>query len=382
MKMKILIPAILFLQCSLMAQQVSTLLTNANVDNLTLDSVGNIYGSGYTTGKVTKITPAGVTSTYATIIEGLGGSVFDKQGNLFVSNYNNGNIYKIEPSGSYTIFVHLGANAGPAGLAIDGVGNIYAACSGTSAASLSIIKKITPMGVISDFSTGTPSNYFAPGGLVFDDLGNLYVSNYANGNICKITSSGAVSVITTIPSATNGNFVAYMAFNNGNLFVCHAGGNKIYKIDLTTNTRTLLTGTGVASSTNGGLSTASFNGPNGIAVTPDGNTIYISEIGGNNLRVISNLISGIYDYKTKAIKATATLNQHALSIKSSAFERGVLSIRLYNMEGQEVWVSSTTLENDVDFEKTFTINNLNRLAFYILTIENNGKYFNQKLFHQ
>ena len=359
------------------AQTVSTLLTNANADNLTLDLQGNIYASGYNTGEINKITPNGVASVYANITVGLAGSVFDTQGNLFVANYNNGNIYKILSDGSYTIFVNLGTTSGPAGLAINSAGDIFAACSGTATSPLSIIKKITSSGAVNNFSTGTFSNYFAPGGLTFDTNDNLYVSNYANANICKITPTGTISVFTTIPGASGSSFVAYLTFNNGFIYVCHAGGNKIYKVDLAGN-RTLYSGTGSASSNDGSTATATFNMPNGIVATNSGDKIYVSEISGNNVRQITTLL-GTTNFDND-IEAKVFLNGNDLSVISNNFKLGKLNIELYDMNGKKIWEKKTQ-NNKIIFSAKYALPNLISEGVYTVKILNEDKILSKKIIY-
>lgn len=98
------------------------------------------------------------------------------------------------------------------GLGVDGSGNVYAADF-----SASTIRRITPTGVTSTFAgtansrgatnaTGTAARFSSPYGLTVDGSDNLFVSDYANCIIRKITS-GAV-VTTPIGTAGTCKFTA------------------------------------------------------------------------------------------------------------------------------------------------------------------------------
>jgi len=80
----------------------------------------------------------------------------------------------------------------PEGMVIDPSGNIYLADRGNH-----IIRKITPAGVVSTIAgTGTPgyldgsdisASFNEPTGLALDAQGNLYVTDFANERIRKIS---------------------------------------------------------------------------------------------------------------------------------------------------------------------------------------------------
>ena len=83
------------------------------------------------------------------------------------------------PAGAVSTFAS-GLN-GPEGLAFDAAGNLYVANWGDST-----ISKVTPAGVVSTFVS---SGVNGPYGPVFDAAGNLYVANYGNSTISEITPS-------------------------------------------------------------------------------------------------------------------------------------------------------------------------------------------------
>jgi hypothetical protein len=136
---------------------------------------------------------------------------------------------------------------------------------------------------VSTFATG----FNAPLGLAFDSEWNLYVSNYNSGVINKVTTSGVVSAFASIPNSPQSR-IQYLLFGRtGNLYVPAYGHHKIYKVT-PSGVVSVLTGTGIAGGNNGPLDSASFNGPNSIAMNKSGE-IYISEYNANRIRKISGV---------------------------------------------------------------------------------------------
>lgn len=90
---------------------------------------------------------------------------------------------------------------GPEGLALDALGNLYVADAGNS-----VIRKITPAGVVTTFAgsagqlgstngTGATARFSAPCALCFGPAGILYVADRGNHLIRKITPAGVVTTL-------------------------------------------------------------------------------------------------------------------------------------------------------------------------------------------
>ena len=245
---------------------------------LTVDALGSIYlVDGQQIRKIT----AGVASTFAGSTfagsaDGIGsqarfrnpnGLVLDSVGNLFVADRDNHTIRKVTPSQLVTTFAGLsgvsgsadgaGPDArfqGPQKLAIDSADNLY-----VTDFSNHTIRKITPAGVVSTFAgvagargnadgTGSAARFAQPYDIAADRAGNLYVSDYLNNSIRKITRE---AVVTTVAGSGRAPFSA-------NLFA---------------------DGTGSA---------ARFYQPGSVAVDTEGR-IYVSDVGHNVIRVGSVL---------------------------------------------------------------------------------------------
>jgi len=88
-----------------------------------------------------------------------------------------------------------------------------------------MIYKITPDGRRIVFIKDAKIN--GPIGLVSDTEGNLYVSNYNNNNVVKITPEGAVSVLIS-----NVNKPYGVHINGDLLFVSSQGANSVLRYKL------------------------------------------------------------------------------------------------------------------------------------------------------
>jgi sugar lactone lactonase YvrE len=177
-------------------------------ERIAVDGAGNLYVSD--NGAIRKITPGGSVSTLAGKTgvwgsnDGTGsqarffavyGLAVDPAGIVYVSDSTNGTIRKISPEGNVTTLAgsrgQYGAVDGmgsaarfdaPHGIALDGAGNVYVADWFNHT-----IRKITPAGMVSTVAGVAGVNGIMPGalpgglshpdGLVIDANGVLYVAS-------------------------------------------------------------------------------------------------------------------------------------------------------------------------------------------------------------
>lgn len=125
--------------------------------------------------------------------------------------------------------------------------------------------------------------------------GSLYVADYGNNRIRKI-SQGYVSTLAGSGTAAETDGVGVsasfqgpngIAINpvDGSIIVADSAGNRIRRVT-TTGSVTTVAGTGTAGSGNGPGNTATFTAPRGVAVDALGN-IYVSEPTSNRIRLIT-----------------------------------------------------------------------------------------------
>jgi hypothetical protein len=205
--------------------------------DLFVANFGSPFGSGST---ISRITPSGEVSTFASGLAPPLGLAFDSQGVLYASSPLANTIVKIAPDGTVTSFVSSGL-AGPLGLAFDNNGNLY-----TPNFFAGTVSKITPAGVVSTFATG----FTQPTDVIFDGNSTLYVDS-SSSTINKVSLSGVVSPFVSAGLSTP---VGMALDHDGTLFVANETNGTISEV----------TPDGVVSTFVSGLSV-----PQDLAFNPD-----------------------------------------------------------------------------------------------------------------
>lgn len=172
----------------------------------------------------------------------------------------------------------------PNDITVDSFGNVY-----VSEFSNHTVRKISPAGEVSTFAgNGTPgyvngagvdARFNGPAGLAIDEHDNLFVPEWNNSVIRKITPTGEVTTHAgsgrrgftdgTLLTATFASPDGIAIDKLGNVFITENGNHAIRKINPLGTVRTLA-GTGVKGFADGGPDQAQFNGPAGIAVLENG----------------------------------------------------------------------------------------------------------------
>ncbi len=261
-------------------------------NSITLDSAGNVYtqnnGSDISSGKVSKITPAGVSSILGTTGSFSIGTTIDSAGNIYTANSGSNNVTKITPAGVSSI---LGTTGGrPYAITIDSSGNVYTANSNSNN-----VTKITPAGVSSILGTTGTSPY----AITLDSAGNVYTANNNSNNVTKITPAGVSSILgSTGVSSIQGSSGIYSAG-----IISDSLGN-IYTANNIPNNVTKTTSAGVTSV----LGTTGTS-PHGITIDSAGN-VYTANYYSNNVTKITP--SGV-----PSILGTTGTNPHGITIDSA-----------------------------------------------------------------
>ena len=236
-----------------------------------VDAAGNVYVADTFSNKIRKITPAGMVTTLAG--SGTAGST-DATGTAASFNL-------------------------PSGVAVDAAGNVYVADTFSNK-----IRKISPAGGVTTLAgevigntdgTGTAASFWRPYGVAVDVAGNVYVADTNNNEIRKITPAGVVTTLAGSGAfgSTDGTGTA-ASFNlphgvavdaAGNVYVADYMNNKIRKIS-PAGVVTTLAGSGAVGSTDGTDTAATFNHPPGVAVDAAGK-VYVADWGNNKIRKLT-----------------------------------------------------------------------------------------------
>lgn len=292
-----------------------------NLAGIVVDSTGNVYTADYGNTTLSKLTPAGVMTALAgglyTIGVGkdgfgsvasfsaLNGAAVDSAGNIYVTESSTrfvghqvekdiNVIRKITPDRVVTTLAGNPDIVGSAdgtgaaasfgslgGIATDSAANVYVADSGNGT-----IRKISPTGFVTTLAgtarlegsadgIGSAARFGSLGGVATDSAGNVYVADYGNNTIRKISPTGVVTTLAgTAGSTGNADGIGAAARfsrptniaidSRGNLYVADVGNNSIRKITPSGTVTTILSA--VANTAEGQVT--------GLAVS--GSTLYIS----------------------------------------------------------------------------------------------------------
>ncbi|MFY8001044.1 MAG: hypothetical protein ACOVSW_20800, partial [Candidatus Kapaibacteriota bacterium] len=299
-----------------------------SVCGIVRDAAGNAYITDRLNHLIRRITPAGVVTTFAGSgiaggLNGIGtaaqfsqpyGIAINAAGtDLFVAeetghrirqiNIATANVTTLAGSGVAGFANGTGVSAQfntPIGVCLDAAGNVYVGEQGNHR-----IRMVTPGGVVTSVAgTGTAgfadglavtAQFNAPRGIVRDAAGNLYVADYNNNRIRKITPAGVVSTLAGSGVAGNvdgvgaaAQFITPNAFwidPIGNLYLA-GGNNHNVRIISPTGVVTTLAGTGTPSFADGTVAAAQFNFVAGIVQESSGSFLVADEGNGRIRRVV------------------------------------------------------------------------------------------------
>ncbi|WP_422976349.1 hypothetical protein [Undibacterium sp. TC9W] len=231
------------------------------------------------------------------------GMVFDKAGSLYVADSGNHSIRKISPDGMVsTVAGKAGAPGtadGPAAKArfntptdvkIDAAGNLYVADYENHS-----IRKITPDGMVSTWAgvsgkegnaegAGRQARFLRPKALVFDAAGNLIVNDAGEMIIRRITPAGIVSTLSVGPEKfdknKNDQEIEYGEIDG---MVADADGS-VYVADRSSGKIRRIKPSGDVHSFVRNKKNELYSEPSGLILAPDGD-IFICQRDGNILKV-------------------------------------------------------------------------------------------------
>jgi sugar lactone lactonase YvrE len=366
------------------------------------DNNGNIYVADTENSSVRKISPSGFVSTFAGLsgsfgsADGSGGSArffapqgvaADAFGQVYVADTANGTIRRVTTGGTVSTlagtpgvsnsFDGTGINGQfwhPEGVTVGPDGNVYIADTWNHT-----IRKMTPGGVVTTVAglagysgsadgTNSKARFNRPTGLVADSSTNIYVTDFFNHTIRKISAAGQVSTIAGLPavwgSADGTNLAArfYLPQGitlsaSGDLFVADSGNQTLRKISVSgTNwvVTTVAGFAGTAGATNGNGTTVRFDFPSEVASDSSG-YLYLADLANNMVRTTRVV--------PPTLQSVVSANQLILSWPTSS--EGFILQQATNLGPSSIWspINTGIFASGDNFVRT---NSLAGIAYYRL----------------
>ena len=330
-----------------------------------VDTAGNVFVADQINNTIRKVTSAGVVTTLAGTALSSGstnatgsaarfnqptGVAVDTAGNVFVADSNNHTIRKVTSAGVVTTLAGTALSSGstnatgsaarfnqPTGVAVDTAGNVFVADSNNHT-----IRKVTSAGVVTTLAgtagsfgstdaTGSAARFNYPYGVSVDTAGNVFVADYSNHTIRKVTSAGVVTTLagtagyigSTDATGSAARFYqprTVAVDTAGNVLVCD-GYSTIRKVTSAGLVTTEAGSPGSTGSNNGLGSAARFYNPHGVAVDTAGN-VFVADYLNHTIRnSVSSApatvtLSGLSKTYTGSAQApTTTVSPSGLSLE-------------------------------------------------------------------
>lgn len=311
--------------------------TNAKLNNprgIAVDASGNLYIASAGNYRIRKVTTDGNIDVFAgngpgTYTDGVQATqtalfapnsvAVDAAGNVYIVDYGNNAIRKVTPDGIIHTVAGIGTSGfsgdgGPAinaeldnpnGVIVDAIGNLYIIDHSNNR-----IRKVTTDGIINTFAgtalagfdgdggPATSAKLNSPRGVTVDAAGNVYIADFSNNRIRKVTTDGIIHTIAGQQlggytgdggPAINAKLDAPMGIAvdaAGNIYIASYSNDCIRKIT-TDGVINTIAGTGISgfSGDGGPAINAELHNPVGIALDAADN-IYIIDHGNNRIRMV------------------------------------------------------------------------------------------------
>lgn len=298
---------------------------------------------------------------------------------IYICDHTRNRIYKYDQNGN-ELQVFQGSFVTPAGikkipntedmLVVEYGGGNYE----------SRIKRLSATGTISTLYQGAPLNGSA--GITFIDE-VAYIANFNDRKIFKF-QGGNLTEVTQLPSEgpPTRNFLGFLSSIDGYLIATHIGGHKVYKIDVTSGETTVFAGSSMGN-TDGDVSSATLDSPNGIIGDESNSRIYVSQgsltSGNKNLRIIDGvtLSTETMELPNVSVLVFPNPSKDSLNITLNGLQEKEVLLTVYDLTGKEIF--KKTFENVSDrFEESVTTKDWSQ-GVYFLKVGNGNHTITKKI---
>ena len=237
------------------------------------------------------------------------GLAVDSGGNVYLADSSKHRILKVTPTRQISILAGTGTGGfngderpatsaqlySPRGLDVDSAGNLYIADYRNDR-----VRKVTPTGIITtvagtgisgvsgDGGPATRAQLRPPVGVAVDGAGNLYilVDTYYSSeyDLRKVSPTGVITSVTGVPVRGFDHIAADTA---GNLYLTSASMDRVFRLS-TSGAWTLVAGTGISGFNGDGqaATSATLSNPTSAALDSYGN-VYIADRYNNRIRKVT-----------------------------------------------------------------------------------------------
>jgi len=329
----------IFMATTFFAQTVTTYLDGTPDDAMVLDSNGNLYASNFMGDAVFKFDADGNGVPFITGLNSPNGLAFDSNENLYICDFYGVAIYKYDIDGnlldSFTGIIR------PSGLikAFDNDDMIFTNFNESS------VNRLEPDGTITIISSDPELN--GPVGLAYDENGVLYVGNYNDRKIFRILNDGTAEYIAQLP--TDGGAtpnLGFIAYGQGRLWGTTMGSDKIFAVNQNEVDSYILFAGSDQGSLDGDISQATFHTPNGIIFNDAEDTMYITDFGTKNIRIISDVALSVGEeiLNLKSLQLFPNPAITTLNVRTDV--DGDYQLNVYNILGEVVYSMEEKFQNN------------------------------------
>jgi sugar lactone lactonase YvrE len=297
---------------------------------LACDGDGNLYIADFLSNRVRKVDGKGSITTFfggdQPVLAGPAGLAVDAAQNVYIADFGNRRVVRITHGIMTTIagspsrtFASgdggLAINAGlapPTGVAVDRAGNVY--ISETDA----VVRRVDPLGIITtvagrpnrsfmypsfsgDGGIGADATLSYPVGLAVDGAGNVYIADWGNERLRKLTPSGLITTAFGDVRSGDGGSALRAALNSptsialdtsGNLYIADTNSNVIRKVT-PEGTISTFAGSGETGGPTDGqpMDAAHINYPVDLRFDTEGNLCFVDITGTH--KVVGGMIVGV-----------------------------------------------------------------------------------------